>query len=119
MSDEITPELRDSLMSHFGQHVIGLAGTYYDLGRDGERISEEKFYFYSGCVFSVKGQWWVVTAGHVFDDLEPAVRDRHVEVAQQLLVDYFGQVSRTEKPIPFDFLSMRKAWKYEKGLDFA
>lgn len=112
-------DVRDSLMNHFGQHVIGLAGTYYLLGPTGERISEEKFYFYSGCVFSVKGQWWIVTAGHVFYDLEPKVSALQVEVAQQSLVDYFGEEPRNQKPIPFDFLSMRKDWKYEKGLDFA
>ncbi len=119
MSEELTPEMRAALMSHFGQHVIGLAGTYYHLNAAGDRSSEEKFYFYSGCIFSVKGDWWIVTAGHVFDDLESAVTQKQVVVAQQFLVDYIGDNPSDPRPIPFDFLSMRKVWKYENGLDFA
>jgi hypothetical protein len=119
MSAEMTPVFQDAMMRHFGQHVVGLAGTYYQLDEAGQRTSEEKFSFYTGCIFSVKSEWWIVTAGHVFDDLEPAVRNKQVEVAQQILVDYFGDDSPNQKPVPFDFLSMRKVWKYEKGLDFA
>jgi len=119
MDNRISPELWDVLMRHFGRHFVVLAGTYYQLDDAGKRSSGEKFYFYSGCVFSVKGEWWIVTAGHVFDDLEPAVARKQVEVAQQFLVDYFGENPRDPHPIPFDFLSMRKVWKYEKGLDFA
>jgi hypothetical protein len=120
MSDSLTRSQDNAIMQHFGKHVVGLAckitrpNTPLEPGKE-----HEEFHFFSGGVFAVKGSWWIVTAGHVFEELEEGVRGGHVVVHQQFFIDYFGVAAEGQKPIPCDFMAMRKVWKYDRGLDFA
>jgi hypothetical protein len=71
-----------------------------------------------GSVFSIKNTWCIVTAGHVFSDLEDYVRNRRVEIRAQTLADFFSMTSGTTAPIPFDDADGKKVWRDEWGLDF-
>jgi hypothetical protein len=116
----MTEEEREQLAKFakfMSKHLIGFAGVYVPLDKDGNP-GDEKFFSYTGTVLSVKGDWWLVTAGHVFDEIESMLRKRQIQIRSMVLADTFANDAFVD-PIPFDFMAATKVWKNEGGFDFA
>jgi hypothetical protein len=111
--------LRTQLIQFFGRHIVALGGTYVRLDEKGNPKGPETFFCYSACVLAVRDEWWIATAGHIFNAIERMTNRGEIRILSQSLADYFGVQQNDPHPIPFDFMSMRKVWKDEDGLDFA
>jgi hypothetical protein len=109
---------RIAILAHFGKHVVALGGTYVSYDDEGNP-SAERFFCYTGTLLSVKGEWWIATAGHIFSQLEPHIASGRIEIREQSVCDYVGVRPDVARPVPFRFLDAPKVWKDVDGLDFA
>lgn len=85
------------------RHLVSLAGWYYPLDSNGEAIGQIRFFSFSGFIFSIRGTWCWVTAGHILRDLERFISGKEIKVTKYALIDYFGLNVISYKPIPFDY----------------
>ena len=114
-----TEEDLKQLLKQFGNHLVCLAGSYKILDKDENPVGDEKFYSYSGFVISIGGNWFIVTAGHVLQDLEEKSRHKQILITGRVLADYFGPEAISNAPIPFDVLNEPKVFidDTDLGLD--
>jgi hypothetical protein len=82
-------------MDFFGQHLVCLGVTYVGRDAQGRRTGPERFFGASGFVMSFRDEWFFITAGHVFDQME------EIEVLRTSLIAYAGPRRATPIPIPF------------------
>lgn len=98
------------LLKQFGKHLVCFAGSYRVLDTEGNLTGVEKFYSYTGFVISTGGHWFIVTAGHVLQDLEEKSRHKQILITGRVLADYFGTDALSTAPIPFDVLDEPKVF---------
>jgi len=121
---ELIPEIDDpkfdKAFRFFCRHLVSLCGWYYPLDSNEEPTGQIQFFSFSGFVFSIRGKWCWVTAGHILNDLEQFISDKKIKVTKYALIDYFGLNVVSYDPIPFDYERVPKFYMYddEAGLDF-
>src|SRR5262249_14725925 len=54
-------------------------------------------------VIEVEGLWMLVTAGHVFKELEEPLRQGTIRIETASLADYFGPNAKVMRPIAYDY----------------
>lgn len=97
------------------RHFVGLFGTCVDL--KGPIPREERAFCCSGFVIEVCGVWCLVTAGHVFNDLDAGVRMGQIRLLKCALADYFSPEATVKEPIPFDYEGTHRLTVDAGGMD--
>jgi hypothetical protein len=110
------------LFELFGKHLIALTATLTCLkDRPDFKKGFKEFVAYSATVVSYRGGWWLVSAGHIFKDLQKALDDNMVGISNPVIMDYLAAEAANKLPIPFPF--MKEDWGFidneYDGLDFA
>lgn len=113
--DGWSEERLKGLLKIFGQHLVAMSGAYETLDED-QKVIEEKAYNFTGFVIAFKGNWFIVTAGHVLQNFERDARNEKVKITGRVLADYFGSEAKTNQPIPFDILEEPKVFIDDKSL---
>lgn len=106
-SSELTPEqlqaYRLQMESYFWRHVVCLAVQYVALDDNGQPSGKEHFLAISGFMMSFRGLWFLVTAGHVLNDLDNRLKRRELRITSCRLADYFGIDAKIKEPLPFTY----------------
>jgi hypothetical protein len=97
------------------RHVVSFAGAYRSK-KDPEKVDP---FNYSGFVITVGKQWYIVTAGHILQDLDTALKRGDIEFTERKLVDYYGPNAKFREPIPFDYEAHPRIHVNKDRLDFA
>jgi hypothetical protein len=103
-----TPERDHEIVRFFMQHVVAL-NVAFD-GRDGNQQADA----YTCFVLEIRGEWFLVTAGHTLKDLYSALPSR--TGVQCSLFDGW-RLGASYFPIPFDLLGASHFLTDEDGLD--
>jgi len=111
----------DPLLKEFCRHVVSLCwlDAKCDPEANGDSIAEfdPKAFAISTFVLSVHGMWFLITAGHVFHDLEKRLAAGR-RIVRSYLMD--GLVSpKPFPPIPFTLREKLPFYVYHEGLDYA
>jgi hypothetical protein len=113
---------QEGFLAFLCDHLVLLGGTYVDLDGEGRDKSEERFFSLPGIIMSVRGVWWLVTAGHVIEELEGGLTAGKARLTNCCLAAHFGSKAAAEQTIPFDFQSSSMYHPINNeaaGLDFA
>jgi hypothetical protein len=119
--------LQEELRDYFS-HFVALSGCYHQIDSLGNPTSHAGVFHYSGFVLELGSDWHWVTAGHVFDNAEPAeegletLRKRgEIEIDRCVLDDRFSGREEELGPIPFPYwdFELIKCYDKQMGLDFA
>lgn len=100
-----------ALLDEFGPHLVALLVFFEPEGTDPDVELAEPHAVYSGFVVSVRDQWYWVTAGHVFTDIE-RVRTHGYRIQSAGLLD---NTKHMDGYIPIHFDSLPKAHIDEDG----
>lgn len=71
----------------------------------------------SAFVMEVRGRWCLVTAGHVFDEIED-LRSGGVECFRFMICDHWSPDAPFRDGIPIDYFAMDKVRIYQDGFDY-
>ena len=92
-----TPTENDLLfLKYIGRHLGVLIVHYVPIDKNGNDVGQPLMQSYSGFFIDLDGQWYFVTAGHVFkrDDgylgLQQALDQNAIRIIKTDLADYFG-----------------------------
>jgi len=108
-------------MGEYCRYLVSLAGLRYDTNENGEPKDPANSFFCSCFLLSLKGQWYLVTAGHILRDMSRQAQAKKSVYQNFLLADAFGPYAPNRDQIPFDFDGAQKVFKFDKntGMDFA
>jgi hypothetical protein len=101
-------------------HVVSIAGLAVPIDpATGRQDGAAHFFSISGFVASLYDRWFLITAGHVLNEMDNDLRSGRVRIANCHLADHFGDKVACDAPIPFDYIgSKRKAIeRFDMGLD--
>ena len=100
------------MVGHFSVNLVGIAATQVF-----DNPPTDNTFFIAGCIVSIMQEWFFVTAGHCLEQLAEASRQTKVERIR--LVDYAGEQSTNNLPIPFDYENpFKQYWNEPNGVDF-
>lgn len=102
----------------FGRHFVSFAGSYFQLNKQGKPTGKPAGFNFSAFVLSVRGQWNLVTAGHILSNLESHLNAKQIVLNHSYLVDSYGPDPTTSQPTPFVFEDAPKMYVDRDGLDF-
>ncbi len=124
-----------AFLDYLGKHLGVLAVEYVDLDANANPKGPRQILSYSGFFAVLDGQWYFVTAGHVFDrddekdgkrlvGLVQALRASAIGITSAMICDFFGPDAKLEGgPTIIDFPDVLKDTIYVNdeilGLDFA
>lgn len=111
----INDENDKRILDHLLRHIVSFSGSYYFRSSP----HEERLFSYSGFLVEIKGRWYVMTAGHIFHEIDKAMEANELVFTGRVLADNFGQVAKHALPIPFDYEDHDRIHVYRDGLDFA
>jgi hypothetical protein len=124
--DDITdPRLRHDfavLYGHMCRHLVGIGIEYIDLDQSGKSIDGLlHFLMVSAFATSFHGGWFLVSAGHVFEDaLDTPIAEGKRRVERCYLADFFGKDATIRNPTPFYYdsdLPRRYVYDRDWGMD--
>jgi hypothetical protein len=94
------PEAALAFLDHLGQHIGVLAVEFVHLDKIGQLTGAPEMRSCSGFFIVLDGQWYFVTAGHVFErsdrmvGLKQAVDAKAIRITRAFIADYFGPRAR-------------------------
>jgi hypothetical protein len=108
----------NNLMREFGKHLVSMGWVDRTPSRVKANNGQAVAFQVSAFVVSVKGVWFLITAGHILKDIQDGVPKGQV-LTDFFINDAWGPQS-TNKPIPFDFKSAIKSfWQDDQiGVDY-
>src|ERR1043166_2947443 len=83
------------------RHLLVLGVNYVALDKDGKETGEEQFLAYTCTVFAQDDRWFLLSAGHVVEELERLVSTHQIKLLRQELADYFGPDAGPPQTYPF------------------
>lgn len=96
--------MSEGLLPYLGRHFVSLWCIHQLVDRDGDPVDSDALSFHiSAFVISVRGHWFLVTAGHVFSRIESEIHSAGRRITQCYLMDHWGTGSKYEDPIPFEY----------------
>jgi hypothetical protein len=96
----------DRFARFFGQHMVGLA--WIDAPRDGARPADSRYCVASGFVVQAGDQWFLVTAGHIIEDLVKCAKHPAMprQIVSSSLLDGWhredGKITHIPFPLPLE-----------------
>ncbi len=112
-------ELCQETLGEYLPHLVALSGCYHQIDSSGEATGHASAFHYSGFVLEVEGQWYWITAAHVFDDkhhgLDTLRRSGRIHIDNCVLNDSFAGDIKGWKPIPFAYWEYDRIGCYEKA----
>lgn len=125
--DELTPdqlaELNNELqqqLAMYMRHIVGVAGAYEVRTSDGVR-PQTPFYF-SAMVIDINDQWYLLSAGHAFQEIETLIDSPDAELVRCGIDDTFLNETASQ-PFGFDYAAAKRRVHYnsvfDDGLDYA
>lgn len=119
INDPGDDDAKRQLLATLCRHIVGVVWTDENWGdrraRTGQRDPETLAF--SAFVISVRGVWFLVTAGHVARQLRQRLSEGRRVIAARLMDGFSGQGS--SPPVPFP-LGETPQWSlYQDGLDYA
>ena len=113
----VEDDLKERLRVYL-RHVVALAGAYEHVHGDGNRSPKEPFY-YSAAVIEVRGEWYLLTAGHNVEKMEAAATRADMKLVACGLDDTYAPERRDNTPIHyFDFVGAPRFCRNTRGVDF-
>jgi hypothetical protein len=94
----LNDELRAQL-SIYLKHLVGLAGVYEHIERNGTSKPKQPFY-YSCAVLEVNGAWYLATAGHILEKIDAVVTRSDTRLVRCGLDDTHAPGAIHKLPIP-------------------
>jgi hypothetical protein len=94
---------REQLYDRLCRHLVCLGIRFTRLDTYGNSDGKEYVYHCSCFVVAVKDKWFLVTAGHVLEDLDKLVREKAIRIESSFLADFFGQRDAVRFPTPFSY----------------
>jgi hypothetical protein len=110
----------ENLFQNLLQHFVAMLFRFERLDENGRSDGKIHFKAFSCVPMTIKGEWFLVTAGHILRELDDATRNKLIKITSCNFVDYFARAAVVEKPTPFDFTGAFKTYLYDdsRGLDF-
>lgn len=111
---------REQLYDRLCRHLVCLGIRFTRLDTQGNSDGKEYVCPCSCFVVSIKDKWFLVTAGHVFQELDECLREKTIRIESSFLADFFGQRNAVRSPTPFSYEDAPKHYidDIELGLDF-
>jgi hypothetical protein len=109
------PWTESETLQYFCRHLVALCVTFQRKGED-----HTHFAAYSGTLILIHSRVFLLTAGHILEDLDKVRKSADVEITNAVLADTFGLERISDIPIPFDLKSAESFHidNEEEGLDF-
>ena len=117
------PLRKQQAIRFYCNHLVSLAVSFVRINVQGDYALSPEGFAFSGFVMSVRGQWNLVTAGHIVRDLDSLFQNKKATFTGSVLIDGWGSdaVYRQGPFPPFNYLDASRTYVYddEYGLDFA
>src|SRR6185437_14448429 len=85
------------------QHLVCLCVRYVPVDAQGDQSGKEKLRRYSCFVVSLRGKWFLATAGHCLKELAEPLAAGKIQIVRAYLVDYVGHRDTVQRVTPFHF----------------
>jgi len=99
------------------RHFVALGGTLHDLNEQGEVIGERHFCC-SAFIIDICGVWCLLTAGHIFKEIDKGVEQKKIRLLKFGISDYFNELAINKDSYAYDY-SEHRIDVDEEGIDFA
>jgi len=125
--EDLTPdqlaELNDELqqrLSIYMRHVVAIAGAYEICTSTG--VHPKTPFYYSAMVVEINNHWYLLSAGHAFQEIEDLIHSPDAEIVRCGIDDTFLEQTASQ-PFDFDYLSAKRHVHFNSvihdGLDYA
>lgn len=110
-----------SFLRSIRRHFVSFGGTLNDLDANGIIIGDERPFCCSAFVIEIRGVWCLMTAGHVFQELDDGIKDGKIRLLKCGLGDYFSAEAKHKEPVPFAYDAEHRitVLREDAGVDFA
>lgn len=88
----------NGILQFFCRHLVSLCITFQHLDDKNRPISEVKFDAFPGVIINIRGVFHFLTAGHILQDLDNALRKEKVIIHSSVLADTFGPDTTSPQP---------------------
>lgn len=85
------------------RHFVALSGSYVEVDGEDKHVGKEKHFAFSGFVIAIRGVWCLMTAGHVIENINAAIRHPKVKLLRCRLMDFFGLDAKVKEPLPISY----------------
>jgi hypothetical protein len=109
--------VQQQAFKYFCRHLVSLVCRCDPVPHKGGPAGAPECFGFSGQILSVRGDWCLLTAGHILRGIKER-RDSGRWALQFFLADHFGPGAIDHHAIPFDYESANKVCIDMGGLDF-
>lgn len=113
MDDDFSP-----VHKWLNKNIIALVLIYWHLDEKGNSKGTPFVTAVSGFAMSFGESWFMVTAGHVLEDLDELIDQKYVKVVDSFIVDSLGSQAKHTDHIPYTYEKEKRGYHYADGLDF-
>lgn len=108
----------DDIVRYLSRHLVVVTGYYHHAT---DPTGPERVCTYSGTVMSFRGIWFLVTAGHVIEDIDGKLATGAIVMRRWRLNDNFASLTLSDEGVPFDYDGASKWGEFDRnlGLDYA
>jgi hypothetical protein len=85
------------------RHFVALTGSYVEVDGAGNHVGKVRHFAYSGFIVAIRGVWCLMTAGHVIEGINVAIKHPKMKLLQCGLMDYFGLGAKVKNPTPISY----------------
>jgi hypothetical protein len=125
--DDFTPaqlaQLNDELQQQltvYMRHVVGVAGAYEVCTSNG--VQPQTPFYFSAMVIDINDQWYLLSAGHAFQEIETLIDSPDAELVRCGIDDTFLNQTASQ-PFDFDYAAAKRCVHFnsvfDDGLDYA
>jgi hypothetical protein len=100
------------------RHLVSLVLINWHLDEAGKRNGHAHVAACSATVMASGDMWFLVTAGHVLQELDELIAHVRVEVAESFIVDSLGSQAKHVGNIPFNYADAARHYVFDDGLDY-
>jgi hypothetical protein len=116
------PESLGTVFRFFCRHIVCLGGWVQEIDGTGKHQGAPKPFAFSACVLEIRGDWHLLTAGHILQRLGKRLARKEIVILKSYLLAGFGPEVKAHRaahlPIEFDYEKTDKAYIDQDGLDF-
>ncbi|MBX3451502.1 MAG: hypothetical protein KF777_18180, partial [Planctomycetaceae bacterium] len=106
-----------ALLRWMNRHLVSLVLIYWHLDENGNSKGKPFVNANSGFIMTFGDAWFLVTAGHVIEELDELASHRFVKIVDCFLVDSLGSQATHRNNIPFNYEESLRCFEYHDGID--